>query len=76
MNNLEKSEMPDLIRRLDVLIFLSLDNKYPSVTDKVKKLTETGLNSGEIGRILGKATNYVTATLSKGKKRKKTKEAR
>ena len=40
------------------------------MTDKVEKLAEAGLNSGEIGRIVGKPANYVTATLSQGKKRK------
>lgn len=60
----------DLARRVDVLIFLQLDQKCPSMTDKIEKLAEAGLNSGEIGRIIGKPTNYVTATLSQGKKRK------
>lgn len=60
----------DVARRMDVLIFLQLDQKYPSVTDKVEKLAEAGLNSGEIGRIVGKPSNYVTATLAQGKKRK------
>jgi hypothetical protein len=70
MDNLASDPTTDLARRIDVLIFLQLDQKYPSMTDKVEKLAEAGLNSGEIGRIVGKPTNYVTATLSQGKKRK------
>jgi hypothetical protein len=59
-----------LARLLDVLIFLQLDQNYPSMAEKVEKLSQAGLNSAEIGRIVGKASNYVTATLSQGKKRK------
>ena len=70
MTELSNQETHDLGRRIDVLIFLELDHKYPSMTDKVEKLAQAGLNSGEIGRIVGKPTNYVTATLSQGKKRK------
>lgn len=60
----------DLARRLDVLIFLQLDQSHPSMTDKIEKLSQAGLNPTEIGRIVGRASNYVTATLSQGKKRK------
>jgi hypothetical protein len=61
----------DLGRRLDVLIFLQLDEKYPSVAEKIVKLAEAGLNSGEIGSIVDRKANYVTATLAQRKKRKK-----
>jgi hypothetical protein len=70
MDKLASGLTTDLARQIDVLIFLQLDQKYPSMTDKVEKLAEAGLNSGEIGRIVGKPANYVTATLSRGKKRK------
>ncbi len=70
MDKLVSEPTADLTRRMDVLIFLQLDERYPSMTDKVEKLAEAGLNSGEIGRIVGKTANYVTATLSQGKKRK------
>jgi hypothetical protein len=70
MTDLVNEPTNEIARRLDVLIFLQLDQQYPSMTDKVKKLADAGLHSGEIGRIVGKPTNYVTATLSQGKKRK------
>ncbi len=70
MNDLAEERDHDLARRLDVLIFLQLDQRYPSMTEKVEKLSQAGLSSSEIGRIVGKASNYVTATLSQGKKRK------
>ena len=70
MNDLAVGHDSDLTRRLDVLIFLQLDQRYPSMTEKVEKLSQAGLSSGEIGRIVGKPSNYVTATLSQGKKRK------
>jgi hypothetical protein len=70
MNDLADEPVSDLARRLDVLIFLHLDQSCPSMTEKVEKLTQAGLNSAEIGRIVGKPSNYVTATLSQGKKRK------
>jgi hypothetical protein len=70
MQNLANEQTVNLARRLDVLIFLQLDQRYPSMTEKVEKLSEVGLNSAEIGQIVGKASNYVTATLSQGKKRK------
>jgi hypothetical protein len=70
MDKLVNEPTIDVARRMDVLIFLQLDQRYPSMTEKVEKLAEAGLNSGEIGRIVGKPTNYVTATLSQGKKRK------
>jgi len=70
MKDLADEQAADLARRLDVLIFLQLDQSYPSMTQKVEKLSQAGLDSAEIGRIVGKPSNYVTATLSQGKKRK------
>jgi hypothetical protein len=70
MHDLAGEQVVDLARRLDVLIFLQLDQRYPSMTEKVEKLSQAGLSSAEIGRIVGKPSNFVTATLSQGKKRK------
>ncbi len=71
-------DMPTLVKdgdvslagRLNVLVSLHLDHRCPSTADKIAKLAASALNSGEIGQIVGKPTNYVTATLSQGKKRK------
>jgi hypothetical protein len=59
----------EITRRLDLLIFLHLDERFPSVTEKITKLAEAGLNSSEIGRFVGKKANYVTAILSQRNKR-------
>jgi uncharacterized protein YoaH (UPF0181 family) len=40
------------------------------MTEKIEKLAEAGLGSGEIARIVAKPSRYVAAALSKGKKRK------
>lgn len=61
----------DTAKRLDVLIFLQLDERYPSVAEKIAKLADMGLNSSEIAGIVGRKPNYVTATLSQKKKRRK-----
>ena len=42
-------------QRLNILIYLQLDHKWPSMADKITKLAELGLNSNEIGSIVGKA---------------------
>jgi len=70
MQDLAAERTGDFARRLDVLIFLQLDERYPSMTQKVEKLSQAGLSAAEIGRIVGKPSNYITATLSQGKKRK------
>jgi hypothetical protein len=60
--------------RLNILIYLYLDQKFPRVAEKIFKLSELSLNSGEIAAIVGKPANYVAATLSrsKGKAKKGT----
>jgi len=70
MNDLAEEQTVDLARRLDVLIFLQLDQNCPSMTEKVQKLSQAGLSSAEIGRVVGKPSNYVTAIRSRGKKPK------
>ena len=69
MTELANEDVSALERKIDVLIFVQLDQRYPSMADKIAKLAEAGLNSGQIGRIVGKPANYVTATLSRGKRR-------
>jgi hypothetical protein len=69
MTGLANEDVSALGKKVDVLIFVQLDQRYPSMTDKITKWAEAGLNSGEIGRIVGKPANYVTATLSQGKRK-------
>ncbi len=70
------NETDELIKRLDVLISLQLEQasqaqKTISITDKIKKLSDLGLKPAEIASILGKKTNYITANISSAKKTKK-----
>jgi hypothetical protein len=64
-----------LIRRLDVLISLLLDapaaDSATSFSSKIRRLSELGLSPAEIGNILGKPVNYITATLSQQKAARK-----
>lgn len=64
----------DLLTRLDVLIALLLERSEPdskvSTSDKIAKLIELGVSPADVARILGKPTNYVTATLAVRRRRK------
>lgn len=67
----------EIIKRLNVLINLLLkqSSNGPALpmTDKIGKLDDLGVSQTDIGKILGKQLNYVTATLSQRKSRKKGK---
>lgn len=67
----------DMIKRLDILIGLLLDQSSAettlSMSDKIGKLADIGVPSADIARILGKPLNYVTASRSQRKSRKKAK---
>jgi hypothetical protein len=65
-----------LIKRLNTLISLTLEvalsGNSTSIAKKVQRLLDIGLTPAEVGEILGKPTNYVTAVMhSKKKKIKK-----
>jgi hypothetical protein len=64
-----------LVRRLDILISLVLEHSPAqtgfSMSEKIGKLADLGVAAADIARILGKPLNYVTATLSQRKSRKK-----
>jgi hypothetical protein len=62
-----------LLRRLDILIAMLLDaspTESIPMAAKIKRLAGAGLTAAEIGGILGRPTNYVTASLSEQKKRR------
>lgn len=66
-----------VIKRFNMLISLMLDiasreNPAP-ITEKVKRLLGLGLTPAEVGEILGKPTNYVTAVMHAKKKKGKKK---
>ena len=65
-----------LLKRFNTLISLTLElvssDKSTSMAKKVQHLLNLGLTPAEVGEILGKPTNYVTAVMySKKKKIKK-----
>ncbi len=61
--------LEEILRRLAILISLELESAdrlhSVSITEKIERLATLGLSAAEIGRILGKSTNYVTATVSR-----------
>lgn len=68
-----------VVRRLDILISILLDSapaaEAVSTTAKIQRLTSLGLSPAETASVLGKATNYVTASLA-GKKKATARRAR
>jgi hypothetical protein len=58
-----------LEKKLNTLIFVVLDSKYPSLQEKVTKLMEAGLTTGEIAAIVAKPSNQISAALRRGKTR-------
>lgn len=73
----DKNFHTTLIKRLNTLISLNLDaplqGKPISITKKVQRLYNLGLTPAEIGEILGKTTNYITAVIH-GQSKKVTKK--
>ena len=71
----DNNENQGIIKRLDIIIALLLrfrpNEPEATATDKIAELADLGLSRSEIGRIMGKPANYVSAVLGtkKGKKR-------
>jgi hypothetical protein len=65
-----------ILQRLNILVALQLDRSNDaggtSITNRIRRLSELGISPGEIGAILGKKANYVSAVI--GSKRKQTNE--
>lgn len=72
MNN--EKLVGQILRRLDILIFLQLEalsgKESVPISSKVLKLSEFGLRASEIANIIGKPANYVTAIISKKRKKR------
>lgn len=68
-------DVGEIIKRLDILISLTLETAAKGtglkIGDKISKLTDLGIAAADVGKILGKQSNYVTATLSQRKARKR-----
>lgn len=73
----EKIFQTSLIKRFNTLISLTLDvassGNPVSTAYKIQRLFDLGLTPAEIGEILGKPTNYVTAVMHTKKKKAKKK---
>jgi hypothetical protein len=69
-------ESDALLQRLDLIIHLLLMGlnpaKVPSTTDQIALLSSHGLAPAEIGRIIGRESNYVSAMM-KGRNKGKNK---
>jgi len=70
----EEQFQKQLLARLDIVIRILLAGsdaeEKRSVADMASTLDQMGLTPGEIGAILGKASNYVSATLGNKKRAK------
>jgi len=57
----------EMLHRIDIIIALQLTTaragKVASVTERILHLAELGLAPGEIGRLVGRKGNYVSAVL-------------
>jgi hypothetical protein len=71
----DESHWNALERRLDLVIHLLLmglnPSKVPAVTDQIALLSSHGLLPSEIGRIIGKESNYVSAMMKSRARSKK-----
>lgn len=72
----DKMEFEQLRDRLDVLthiLCLLIDPKrIPPISDQIALLASHGLSGAEIGRIVGREPNYVSAVMIQQKKKGKT----
>jgi hypothetical protein len=70
-----QSSLDSIERRLDLLIQLMCliidPKKTPSISDQINMLAARGLSPSEIGRVVGREANYVSASLKSKRKAKK-----
>jgi hypothetical protein len=75
---IEEKDIESVRKRLDLiasLLCLLVDvKKLPTITDQIQVLSERGLAPAEIGRIVGREANYVSASLKNKRKVKKNAE--
>jgi hypothetical protein len=73
MDDKKKEYEESLLKRLDIIINLLLEKSEENggtATSKALKLDSFGLKPNEIGRIIGKPSRTVSATLLMAKKKK------
>lgn len=66
MHKMDDRQFEELSRKMDVLIRLTAMNSVAgkSVSEQVSALASLGFKPSEIGSILGKPTNVITANIS------------
>lgn len=73
---IDEKDIQSIHKKLDLiasLLCLLVDPKQiPTVTDQIQMLSERGLAPAEIGRVVGREANYVSAALKNKKKGRKT----
>jgi hypothetical protein len=73
---IKKTEFDQLRDRLDLiahLLCLLVDQKrIPAISEQIALLATHGLSGVEIGRIVGREPNYVSASMNQQKKKGKT----
>jgi ATP-dependent RNA circularization protein (DNA/RNA ligase family) len=70
----EKEYIELMGKKFNILISLILDmsgDKELSITEKVKKLSDYGLKPAEIGEILNKKANHISAVINNLKSKRK-----
>jgi hypothetical protein len=71
MKGLSNGEL-EILKRLNVMIAISLEQSGGKTAGGIRKLSEMGLSVADISQILGKPSNYVSATLrNNSRKRRK-----
>jgi hypothetical protein len=72
---MNKTEFEQLRDRLDVLthlLCLLVDyDKIPAISDQIALLASHGLSGADIGRIVGREPNYISAVMNQQKKKGK-----
>jgi len=70
--NADDKFQSSILRRLDILIALQLDNPTPdgvATSGKIERLLSAGASPAEAAKIVGKPVNYVTAVMAMRNKR-------
>lgn len=65
---MNEAQLKEITDRLDIIIkimSINLMNEDVSLIEQIKKLITIGMSPAQIGRFLGKPTNYITAYVSK-----------
>lgn len=67
-------QLKEITERLDIIIKMisfSLAGEADSLKERIGKLSAVGMSPSQIGRLLGKPTNFVTAYTARIKKSSK-----